>query len=306
MDRWKNDIRTGEMVHTHDNRMLGTVERVHGDGFDVKGQRIPFSDVDRVEGNTVFLKTGTRWANVLGTDTMTRERTVGDDVRGLRTDTREGTIRVPVAEERLNVEKRAGELGQVEIRKNVTEQQVQVPVDLTRENVRVERVDVPDRPLARGELDNAFQEGTIRVPIRGEEAVVNKEAVVTGEVVINKERQTERQMVSDTVRKEQVSVDDSYKRLRNGFQQDFDRNRVRAVGGRTRTFTDAEPNYRYGVEAAHDPRYRGRKWSEVEPNLRRDWETRPATTTTTTATRTTTDPWDQLREEVREGFERVR
>jgi hypothetical protein len=30
--------------------------------------------------------------------------------------------------------------------------------------------------------------------------------------------------------------------------------------------------YRYGWERAHDPRYHGRSWSEVEPELRRDWE----------------------------------
>src|SRR5436309_1806486 len=52
-----------------------------------------------------------------------------------------------------------------------------------------------------------FESGTIRVPVRGEEAAVEKEAVVTGEVVVDKERTTERQEVADTVRKERVEVD---------------------------------------------------------------------------------------------------
>ena len=53
----------------------------------------------------------------------------------------------------------------------------------------------------------AFEEGTIRIPLRGEEVVVRKEAVVTGEVVINKERTTERQEITDTVRTQHVEVD---------------------------------------------------------------------------------------------------
>ena len=52
-----------------------------------------------------------------------------------------------------------------------------------------------------------FEEGIIRIPLRGEEVVVRKEAVVTGEVVINKERTTERQEITDTVRKQHVEVD---------------------------------------------------------------------------------------------------
>lgn len=297
MDRLKSEIRTGLMVHTRDNQMLGTVERVHGNGFDVKGEHVAFTDVDRVEGKTVFLKeAGSRWSKLLG-----GERTGSTEARGVSARDTEGTIRVPVTEERLNVEKRAGEVGQVEIRKTVREERVEVPVSLTREEVRVERVDVADRPMRAGELDQAFQEGAIRVPVRGEEAIVTKEAVVTGEVVVNKERKTERQTVTDTVRKEEVNVDDTYNKLRDNFKQDFEGRRTRQVGGRPQEFTEVEPRYRYGVEAAHDTRFRGRKWNEVEPEVRREYETRTKTVSTQG-----NDAWAQLREEIREGFERVR
>lgn len=114
---------------------------------------------------------------------------------------------VPVAEEQLYVTKRQAEVGAVEVRKTVETEQVSVPVELRREEVRVQEVDVADRPLQAGE--DAFQGGTIRVPVRGEEAVVQKEAVITGEVVIDKEQTTERQQVSDTVRKEQVEVQEN-------------------------------------------------------------------------------------------------
>src|ERR687886_2768779 len=95
-------------------------------------------------------------------------------------------IRVPEIEERLEVEKRPVETGEVQVRKTVEEEQQTVPVELRREEATVERRDVGERPLAPGEAERAFQDETIRVPLRGEEAVARKEAVVTGEVVVDK------------------------------------------------------------------------------------------------------------------------
>jgi uncharacterized protein (TIGR02271 family) len=119
----------------------------------------------------------------------------------------EGEIRVPEVEERLEVEKRPVETGEVQVHKTVEEEQQTVPVDLRQEEVHVERRDVAERPIGPGEAAQAFQEGTIRVPVRGEEAVVRKEAVVTGEVAVQKEQTTEREEIADTVRRERVEVD---------------------------------------------------------------------------------------------------
>jgi hypothetical protein len=38
-----------------------------------------------------------------------------------------------------------------------------------------------------------------------------------------------------------------------------------------RLFEDYEPGYQFGYESAN--KYRGRKWNDIEPNLRTDWET---------------------------------
>jgi uncharacterized protein (TIGR02271 family) len=118
---------------------------------------------------------------------------------------RAGEIRVPVVEERVEVETRSVALGAVEVRTTVETEQQSVPVELAREEVHVHREDVAGRPATGGD---AFQEGTIRVPVRGEEAVARKETVVTGEVVIDKTRTTETQQVAGTVRREQVEVDE--------------------------------------------------------------------------------------------------
>ena len=54
--------------------------------------------------------------------------------------------------------------------------------------------------------EDVFDAGTIVVPLRGEEAVVSKETVVTGEVVIDKGRVAEERTITDTVRKQRVEV----------------------------------------------------------------------------------------------------
>src|SRR5438067_7514401 len=184
-------VREGMQVYGADQQHVGTVAAVRGDAFDVGGRDIPKSAIARVDGDRVYLReAGARYAG-MGAQTGQRG---------------EGEITVPVTEERLNVEKREAELGAVELRKTVSEEQQTVPVELTREEAHVERVDAGDRPARPGE--QLFEEGTIRVPVRGEEAAVQKEAVVTGEVVVGKERTTEREEVADTVRKERVEVDD--------------------------------------------------------------------------------------------------
>jgi hypothetical protein len=156
---------------------------------------------------------------------------------------------------------------------------------------------VADRPLREGEAEAAFQEGTIRVPVRGEEAIVTKEAVVTGEVVINKERTTEHQEITDTVRKQRVEVDENYQRARSGFQQHFQQGQGKAGG--KRTWEEAEGNYQIGWLAGIDQRYAGRKFDDIEPDLRQEYQARSKGTGSG-------DDWKRLREEIREGWRRAR
>lgn len=156
-------------------------------------------------------------ASTSQTTSRTRER---EDV-----DTSGRTIRVPEVEERLDVEKREVQKGEVRIKKHVEERQETIPVTLEREEVHVDRRDVAERPIAPGERVEAFKEETLRVPVRAEEAVVNKEAVVTGEVVLNKDRTAEQEHVSDTVRRTRVEVDKSDTTIRPDDRTRDDRTR---------------------------------------------------------------------------------
>jgi uncharacterized protein (TIGR02271 family) len=266
------NIHDGMMVYGADNQPLGTIE-VKRDRIRVNGRDVSRDNIARVTADGVYVR-GTGSDYMQDTGTTMRDR---------------GEMTVPKVEERLNVEKREGELGTVDIHRHVTEEQQSVPVELRREEVHVEERDVADRPLRAGE--EVFQEGTIRVPVRGEEAVVTKEAVVTGEVAVTKDQTTERQEVRDTVRRQDVDVDENYRRARSGFQEHFNQ---RGWKDR-RTFEQDEPNYRYGYMAAQDTRYTGKEFDEAEPALQQEYRGAQ-----------TGDTWEQLREEIREGWNRAR
>ena len=184
-------LKRGLRIVGDDNREYGTIDRYDDQYAYVGERRIPVNAFDRLDNGRVYMGAqGRRYFD--GADDLSTEE-----------------ITVPLAEERLLVDKQAVELGSVDIRKQVETERVEIPVELRHEEVSVNRVDVQDRPVAVGELDDAFQEGTIRVPVRGEEAFAQKEALVTGEVVIDRERRTERQTVTDTIRREEVEVDHS-------------------------------------------------------------------------------------------------
>lgn len=113
-------------------------------------------------------------------------------------------VRVPITEEQVKVGKREVEEGAVRLRKVVHTEVVNQPVELKREEVIVERVTAGTPGAVPAD---AFQEGTIEVPLKREEAVVEKTAQVTGEVRLKKNVEHETQNVQETVRKEEVRVE---------------------------------------------------------------------------------------------------
>ena len=118
---------------------------------------------------------------------------------------RAGEDVIQAAEEELRVGKREVGRGSVRVRSYVTERPVEEQVELRQERVSVERRPV-DRELAPGEA--AFQERTIEAVERGEEAVVSKTARVTEEIGLRKDIERATETVRDTVRKQEVEVED--------------------------------------------------------------------------------------------------
>jgi uncharacterized protein (TIGR02271 family) len=161
---------------------------------------------DVLSGSTANLTTGasttsgtaTSSGSALGpasTSTASQRTSSGDEV-------------IPVAEEELHVGKRDVSHGRVRVRSYVVETPVSEQVNLRQEHVDVERRPVSGTTQAGTISGDAFQERTIEVEERGEEAVVSKEARMVEEVVVRKEAEQRTETISDTVRRTEVDVED--------------------------------------------------------------------------------------------------
>jgi uncharacterized protein (TIGR02271 family) len=118
-------------------------------------------------------------------------------------------VRVPISEEQVKVGTREVEAGAVRLRKIVHTETVNQPVELRREEVIVERV-AAGTPCSIP--DHAFVEGTINVPLKREQAVVEKTTSVVGEVRLNKTSESETETIRETLRKEDVEIESEAER----------------------------------------------------------------------------------------------
>jgi uncharacterized protein (TIGR02271 family) len=127
----------------------------------------------------------------------------GDVGRERDVDVSDADAAITRSEEEVRVGKRDVEAGQVRLRKYVETEPVEMDVDLKRETARVTREPI-DEPASGAD----FSEKEIEVPLRSEEAVVQKQAVAKERIGIEKDVETERRTISDEVRKERIDVDD--------------------------------------------------------------------------------------------------
>jgi len=123
--------------------------------------------------------------------------------RGASTD---GPQRLQLREERLRVSKQQEQAGTVKLGTRITEHTETVDVPVREERVVIERTPGSGKVVAGGA---ELKEGqTIEVPVTRERVNVQKEAVVTEEVNVRKEATQRTEHVQDTVRKEELAVDD--------------------------------------------------------------------------------------------------
>lgn len=204
-----------------------------------------------------------------------------------------GEEHIPIVEENIDIGKRQVSRGGVRIHSHVEEQPVEKQVRLRDEDVDVERRKA-DRPVTNA--DQAFQDRTIEFRETDEEPVVNKEARVTGEVVVQKDVQERNETVRDTARRTEVEVEDlGGARTGDRFEEaagDF-RTHSDRIYGRD-NWTTYEPVYRWGYMAGGNERYRNRDFTTAEPELRRDYEERYGSGT-----------WDRAREAVHNAYDRA-
>jgi uncharacterized protein (TIGR02271 family) len=209
--------------------------------------------------------------------------------------------RMQMREERLETRTEPVRTGEVTLGKDVVTERKEVEVPVRREEVTIERHPVAGRP-ASGEIREGEE---IRVPIHEERVEVEKQPVVYEEVGINKQQVTDTERVSAELKREEAQIERhgninvrGWNELMPEFRQSW-QTRYGSQGGR---WEDFEPAYRYGYEMSHDPRWQGREWAQVEPELRRDygaWAQRGGY-------RSDDNAWERFKNNVRESWEHGR
>lgn len=232
--------------------------------------------------------------------------------------TLEGEARLPVVEEELRVGKRVVQRGGVRIYQRVSERPVQESVNLREEEVHVERHKV-DKPATQADLD-AFKEGEMELRETAEEPVVSKTARVVEEVVVGKDVKERTETVSDTVRRTDVDVEkiDAGDTTQRGtkatrttttsttsntnvgmstsadYEQDYRKHWQSSFANQGGRYEEYEPAYRYGAQLRNNESYKGYQWNQVEPEARRDWESKNPGST-----------WEKTKDAVRHAWERT-
>lgn len=201
---------------------------------------------------------------------------------------------VPVVEEELAVGKRSVETGGVRLEKHVTEVPVQENVQLTEEHVTVDRRPV-DRELRPGDV-GAFQDKTIEMHERAEEAVVQKRARVVEEVVIGKETSQHTERVADTVRRTDVKIEPvaSGNARRDGFDTIEPSCRTHYKQNFANSGWDYDSGYGHAYRYGYDLSGSGREWNSLEGDVRTNWESRNKGT------------WERFKDAIRHGFDQGR
>jgi uncharacterized protein (TIGR02271 family) len=190
---WDQQLTTEPLDSTYDSTYVGSA----GTGAAFEGDRLagvtPTGLADEVDMGA--------------TDTTLRDRGVYNDTTRATTDVTDGdTLRVPVHEEELTATTRPVERGQVRVDKRVVEEDRTIDVPISEERVTITRRAV-DREA--GVDDLAFQEDTIEIPLRSEEVDVQKRDRVVEEIDIAKDTVQRTKRVADTVRREEVNVDEA-------------------------------------------------------------------------------------------------
>jgi uncharacterized protein (TIGR02271 family) len=222
-----SQINVGDEVYGSDGDKVGTVAEVQPSYIVVeKGfffptdYYIPMSAIASASAGQVALNVArdaalnSGWETVPDTGTVLTDVEISTADRGRAGDqvvagayevAATDELRIPVVEEELTATVREQEAGAVRIEKRIVEEDRVLEVPVTDEQIRVERR-IVDRPV--GAETQAFEEIVIDVPLTSEEVELQKQARVAEEIVVSKEAVQRTERVSDTVRREEVYVDE--------------------------------------------------------------------------------------------------
>jgi uncharacterized protein (TIGR02271 family) len=244
------------------------------------------------------------------TGTETRPTTMATEPRTTGTTSDRDRESMRLHEERLQARTEPVQAGEVTVGKDVVTERQEMDVPVRREEVTVERRPIEGQP-ARGEIREGGEE--IRVPVHEERVDVDKRTVAYEQVDVNTRQVQDTEHVAGDVRREEARIERhgdvpvreagmsgmrNWNEISPQFRQTW-QTRYGSQGGR---YEDYEPYYRYGYEMSSDPRYQGRDWSQIEPDLRRNygsWAQR-------NGYRADESGWDRFKDSVHDSWDSMR
>jgi uncharacterized protein (TIGR02271 family) len=207
-----DQVHEGMEVRDTDGDKIGMCGETLGNYFNVdagflgtKEYYIPFSAITNVTDGSIFLNVRKDQVDSMGWDRRPEMTSTTTTTTGTERMTGEEQRTFQLREEELQARKTAVETGSVHLGKDVVEEERTLDVPVSREEVYVERHPVDRRPADRpiGESESE----TVRVPVTEEHVEVEKQPYVYEEVGVGKRVTQDTRQVSDTVRREELRVD---------------------------------------------------------------------------------------------------
>jgi len=226
-----DEIAAGWAVYDTNNDKIGDVAEVGANYLLVqkglifiKDVYVPMSAITQTDAanGTVYVNTTKDAVESMGWDTPPTNDAAAYDTMATNDATAYGTTttstttsqagfddaesqRLRLHEEELQAQTRRQQAGEVEVSKRVVEDTQELDVPVTHDEVQVRRVRV-DRDATPGDATFTQDAETVRVPVTAETVEVTKQPRVVEEIEISKRPVTERQTVTDTVRREEADI----------------------------------------------------------------------------------------------------
>lgn len=201
--------------------------------------------------------------------------------------------RLKEIEEHLKIGKREVVRGGVRVNKYVETDVEEETLRLRDEEIVVDRTTV-NRELTPDQADALFEEKSVELVERDEEAVVEKTATVTGEVAVGKDVNVREETVGGEVRSTRVEVERYADEVAGAT--DFRTHYDTTYASTDHDFDTYEPAYSYGYAAGKT--YSDRDYSAVEADLRSDYARRYHDGDDSV--------WDDFKDAVRHGYNKAR
>ncbi len=205
-------VHEGMEVLDTDGQKLGMCGETLGSYFNVdagflgmKEYYVPFSAITDVNDDAIFLNVRKDQVGSMGWDRRPEDTESATSYETGTPTTGETQRTVQLREEQLQARTTPVQTGSVHLGKDVVEEQRTMDVPVKREEVYVERNPVDRRPSDRPISETGSE--TVRVPVTEEHVEVDKQPVVYEEVGVGKRATQETEQVSETVRREELRMD---------------------------------------------------------------------------------------------------